>query len=1266
MLRCSAAITASLRACGIKSQRPDVPKASWISSVYHRDIVLVTDNLDDEYWHRNTVGVVMFSQALEHALQQSHFDLAVEIGAHPALKGPALQVIEAATGHFMPYTGTLDRKLEDNEAFANTLGYVWANTANSDVNLASFDRFMIGEKSPMLLKGLPTYSWNHGRTYWHESRTSRAYRNRCGRHELLGFRSTDYSDDQVSWKNNLIPEQLPWIQDHRIQGQMIFPGAAYVVSAFEAALQIAEERSVGSVELSDFVFGQPLVFAAEESRLEVLISLHDIRRQGPKTTAKFTYHSIASEASGPMTLNAHCQLSINHGDADVVTPQSIAGTQFGMQEVESERIYDSFANRGYQYAGLFRALTSVSRRLGIASGLIRMSETYQGTTSVIHPATLDAAIHSILVAHSYPDDGRLSTLLLPTGVQKIRLDLSAAKRCSSHQHLKFVSRSIDEAQHTEGGVELWSMDDANAVLQLEGLRTKPIVPASPANDVHMFSETVWGLATPILSNHCDGSSASRDVFDFMVSATEQLSHRYPGMRILRYVPFPDSSGFTNQMSSIGGSNPGRTMRFVSRLNNAFASYMHTNPSEEGLDLDRTALEALDDKTTYKVLDPTIDVGDQGFSAQLFDLVVAFSPSFRGLAIGQIVRNARHLLRPGGYFLCPQSVDDLLAGGAFLEHGEFVSNSGRSALPSRTDLQRRRELEGYGFADVSPLSSNSNTEFDPTHSSLTFVQAVDDRIRFLRDPLSGAVHYPFSPLEDITVVGGETSLTSLCANRITEVLQSRSEKMNQAKSISSLATMEPPFDSSNIIVLQDHDKPLFESFDQAGLQGLQRLFATSKNIIWVTYGYKRNAPHARMLVAFARCLLQEMAHVRLQILDFPSPDALDAEAIVREFLKLKMTAVLEEQGCLSDILWSVEPEIAYENGHALIPRVKPSIVMNDRYNSTRRTIAQNVIAKNGDATVQIRVQPVDHKELFKGDRTYWLAGLTGDLGLSLCQWMITKGARYIALSSRSPKVDPAWLRHFQSLGATVQILSCDVTDYASVEATLAHINTSMPSVAGVCHGAMVLQDALFQDLDIARVEQVLSPKVNGAINLDRVFRSHSLDFFVMLSSVAATTGNPGQSIYAAANGFLAGLAATRRARGECASTINLGAIIGTGVTRNLTVARQKALRNAGVMWTSEQDFHTGFAEAVIASRPCEGGGGEFHTGVRVCDADEQLKPKHASSPVFSHMVSHSSSQGHSTSSGPSIESARARLLRATKEEEVVQVLQGEHTLDPDFG
>jgi hypothetical protein len=136
--------------------------------------------------------------------------------------------------------------------------------------------------------------------------------------------------------------------------------------------------------------------------------------------------------------------------------------------------------------------------------------------------------------------------------------------------------------------------------------------------------------------------------------------------------------------------------------------------------------------------------------------------------------------------------------------------------------------------------------------------------------------------------------------------------------------------------------------------------------------------------------------------------------------------------------------------------------------------------------------------------------------------------------------------------------------------------------------------------------------------------------------------------------------------ECASTINLGAIIGTGVTRNLTVAQQKALRNAGVMWTSEQDFHTGFAEAVVASRPCEGGGGEFHTGVRVCDADEQLKPKHASSPVFSHMVSHSSSQGHSTSSGPSIESARARLLRATKEEEVVQVLQGEHTLDPDFG
>lgn len=54
---------------------------------------------------------------------------------------------------------------------------------------------------------------------------------------------------------------------------------------------------------------------------------------------------------------------------------------------------------------------------------------------------------------------------------------------------------------------------------------------------------------------------------------------------------------------------------------------------------------------------------------------------------------------------------------------------------------------------------------------------------------------------------------------------------------------------------------------------------------------------------------------------------------------------------------------------------------------------------------VAVQPLDVR--LRPDRTYWLVGLTGSLGVSTCDWMIDHGARNVVLSSRNPKVDPAW-------------------------------------------------------------------------------------------------------------------------------------------------------------------------------------------------------------------------------------------------------------------
>lgn len=73
------------------------------------------------------------------------------------------------------------------------------------------------------------------------------------------------------------------------------------------------------------------------------------------------------------------------------------------------------------------------------------------------------------------------------------------------------------------------------------------------------------------------------------------------------------------------------------------------------------------------------------------------------------------------------------------------------------------------------------------------------------------------------------------------------------------------------------------------------------------------------------------------------------------------------------------------------------------------------------SVPARVTRFDIKPLFKGDKSYWLCGLSGALGISLCDWMIDRGVRYLVLTSRNPKIDPAWIEDQKRKGVTVKIL-----------------------------------------------------------------------------------------------------------------------------------------------------------------------------------------------------------------------------------------------------
>lgn len=207
--------------------------------------------------------------------------------------------------------------------------------------------------------------------------------------------------------------------------------------------------------------------------------------------------------------------------------------------------------------------------------------------------------------------------------------------------------------------------------------------------------------------------------------------------------------------------------------------------------------------------------------------------------------------------------------------------------------------------------------------------------------------------------------------------------------------------------------------------------------------------------------------------------------------------------------------------------------------------------------------------------------------------------------------------------------------------------------------------MLPDMDINDMNSVLKPKVDGSRNLDELFSENNLDFMVFFSSATCVTGNLGQSNYAVANMFMTALAANRRKRGLAGSVINIGAIIGVGyVTRETSQELQDNLVKSGHDWMSEEDFHAIFAEAIISGNPQSDFTPELVTGLRIINATDAQKPLWAEMPRFQHMITYDDVQTDLDDGARSLVATRMRLLAASSQEQVQEILQG-NTPIPNF-
>ncbi|KAI6388797.1 putative Hybrid PKS-NRPS biosynthetic cluster [Pyricularia oryzae] len=522
MQACADAYLDSLRACGIKPRVPARGDCVWISSVDgHANRYWASRNGDDgtaelltslagPYWNENLVKPVLFEDAIVAALTSGGpFDACIEVGPHPALKGPVGQSISPHLPRrkALPYCGALNRGENGLVSISKALGLLWCRFGSTAVDFTKGPR---GEDSKhQVLPELPPYAWDHDENmFWRESRISRNHRLREApetmrpnpssfRETLIGQRCPDDSDWEPRWRNFFSLKDMPWLRGHSFQGAALFPGMGYIVMIDEVSRHLAAFCGANG--------GSPV---------EVVTSAKVSQRTQAKgqqssiVEAEITFYICTNPNTGDLVRTAFCSVHLTLGDettaalgvATVIPARSIPEKL--TSQVDIEGFYSCLRGLSLEYGGPFRRLDSLKRRHRAATGVASWdrAEILDGWGDQLHPALLDTGIQPLLGAMADPRTEKLWTAYMPQRIDRIVVDPNRSALISdqSLSRVELVAdANITMEDHTklEGDVTMYILGrrpgDLRPLVQIEGLRLAALNRAAPSNDRLLFSATVW-------------------------------------------------------------------------------------------------------------------------------------------------------------------------------------------------------------------------------------------------------------------------------------------------------------------------------------------------------------------------------------------------------------------------------------------------------------------------------------------------------------------------------------------------------------------------------------------------------------------------------------------------------------------------------------------------------------------------------------------------------------------------------------------------------
>jgi acyl transferase domain-containing protein len=314
---------------------------------------------------------------------------------------------------------------------------------------------------------------------------------------------------------------VPWLADHVLLNQIVFPAAAYIAMVGESLRQLHNSKLEAFV-LKDFSISSALLLrSGNQSKIRTRMRTS---KQDVETTQWYEFQIASFDGNRWIENSTGRTSALNTSGANKsIEPVPRSALQ---RHVAQAYWYDVLESKGLKYGPVFQGLEGISvspvRHEAVATTLAEESAHY-----MMHPITIERCLQMLTVAECKGQGRKLTGLSVVTDIEY--LTVSRGKK----NKLNIGARSKSKQSGGFVGDLSAVSEDGHPVLEVRNCEASPIPISRHSSEDKIFSFVKWDTDASYCNlNKAFQTSNSGSYSSALVKVLGLLAHKNPKLRIL--------------------------------------------------------------------------------------------------------------------------------------------------------------------------------------------------------------------------------------------------------------------------------------------------------------------------------------------------------------------------------------------------------------------------------------------------------------------------------------------------------------------------------------------------------------------------------------------------------------------------------------------------------------------------------------------------------------------------------------------------------------